>query len=112
MTTPTTTPTTALEAAQGELRDAMVPLPSDYLEDLSPQAATLLCWEAAKSLLTILTAAATSLGGDPSEPQPVVSEVLNGAAASLAGLTHVLVALGVLPQEAEDAMVVGTGAAD
>lgn len=97
-----------LEQAQAELADAMVPMPSDYLEDLSPQAAILLCWEAAKSLLTILTAAAQSLATDDDETQPTVSEVLNGAAASLAGLTHVLVALQVLPAEAEEAMASAT----
>lgn len=99
-----------LGAAQAELSDATMPVPGDFLEDLSPQAAGLWCWEAAKSLLTIVTAAATSLGADPSEEQPSVHEVLNGAAASLAGLTHMLVVLDVLPPEAEQAMLAGPGA--
>ena len=102
---------TYLDQAQSELADATMPIPSDFLEELSPQAATLWCWEAAKSLLTVLTAAATSLGAGDDEEQPTVTEVLNGAAASLAGLTHVLVALQVLPPEAEEAMTAGLGRA-
>lgn len=101
---------TYLAQAQSELADGAMPIPADFIEELSPQAATLWCWEAAKSLLTVLTAAATSLVAGDDEHQPTVTEVLNGAAASLAGLTHILVALQVLPPEAEEAMAVGRGA--
>lgn len=81
-----------------------MPIPADFIETLSPHAAGLWCWEAAKSLMVVLAAASASLMADNDEEQPTINEVLNGAAASLAGLTHSLVALGVLPPEAEAAI--------
>ena len=101
---------TALEQAQAELSDAMVPMPADYMDDLTPQAGLLLGFELAKFCLTMVTDAAASLGVPDGEEQPTISEVLNGVSAMVAGACHALVALGVLPQAAEDALEVGTGA--
>lgn len=95
---------TPLEMAQAELSDAMVPWPDDYLDDLTPPAAFLVLRQAALVCLKVATGAAASLVDEGSETQPVADEVLNGIAAAVAGSTHALVALGVLPQEAEVAL--------
>lgn len=100
---------TALEIAQLELGESMVPYPDEFLEDYSPGAAFLFLRQCAMVALKIATGAAASLMDEGEETQPIASEVLNGAAACVAGATHMLVALGVLPPEAEDAL---TGASD
>jgi hypothetical protein len=98
---------TALESAQAELSESMVPYPDDFLTDYSPQAALLFLRQCSMVALQMMTAGAVSLGADADETQPVVSEVLNGVSACVAGSTHALVALGVLPVEAEEALVNG-----
>ncbi len=104
----TTTP--ALELALAELADSMTPHPSEFMADYSPGAALLFLRQVAEQMLGILAGAAASVMAEPDEEQPVLSEALNGVAACLAGSTHALVALGVLPVEAEDALVAKPGA--
>jgi len=96
---------TALEQAQEELAASMVPWPDDFMGDYTPQAGLLFGRQVAMCLLGMVTDAAASLGSDPAEEEPVVMEALNGVAAAVAGFTHALVALGVLPAEAEEALV-------
>ncbi len=100
---------TTLEQVQAELADGMAPLPELWAYDLSPQAAVLYAWELAKTVLSVQAAAAMSTGADVEEEQPVITEILNGCSAALAGYTHALVVLEVLPQAAEDALVTGAG---
>jgi hypothetical protein len=95
---------TALEAAQAELSESMVPYPDDFLTEYSPQAALLFVRQCSMVALQMVTGAAASLETSPDEDQPVVAEVMNGVAACIAGSTHALVALGVLPVEAEEAL--------
>lgn len=96
-----------LERVQAELAEGMAPLPELWAYDYSPQAALLYAWELAKTVMSMQTAGAQALAGDTDELQPVVTEVLNGVAAALAGYTHALVALEVLPPEAEEAIASG-----
>jgi len=98
---------TALEDAQAELAEASVPAPDWIEEDLTPTAALLYCFETTKVGLRVATAAAVSLQADPDDEIPAISALLNGCAAALAGYTHALVALEVLPKEAEEAMLSG-----
>ena len=98
---------TALETAQDELAKSMMPHPDEFMEDYSPQAALLFLRQVAMSSLRTCTAASASLGADEDEEVPAATEVLNGVAAAVVGSTHALVALGVLPLEAEEALVNG-----
>jgi hypothetical protein len=98
----------ALEAVQTELSALMVPWPDDYVEGLSPPAALLLLRQLAMATLTVVTGASASLEEDPDGPAGAVAEVLNGASMAVVGATHALVALGVLPPEAEQALEEGT----
>lgn len=98
---------TALEFCQAELAGAKAPDPGWIEQDLTPATAIYYGFEVAKVLLTIATAAAASLEEDPNQDQPVMTEVLNGAAFALAGYIHALVALEVLPKSAEEAMASG-----
>ena len=95
---------TALETAQDELARSMMPHPDEFMEDYSPQAALLFLRQVAMSTGKICTAAAISLNADEDETVPAATEVLNGVAACVVGSTHSLVALGVLPPEAEEAL--------
>ena len=96
----------ALEVAQEELGNTMMPHPDEFMEDYSPQAALLFGRQVAMSCLRISIAAARSLEVADTEEVPTATEVLNGVSAAVVGFTHALVALGVLPQEAEDAFTV------
>ena len=93
-----------LEATQAELSGAMVPWPDDYVEELSPHAALLLCRQMAMATMKVITGAALSLDEDPDGDAGVLDEITNGVAAAIAGTTHACVALGVLPPEAEEAI--------
>lgn len=95
-------PDDALAQVQAELSAGMVPWPDDYVEELSPQAALLLLRQMAMATLRVTTAAAVSLEEDPDEPAGPLDEVANGVAAAIMGATHALVALEVLPPEAEE----------
>lgn len=99
--------TDPLVAVQDELAAAMVPWPDDYLQQLSPQAALLVLRQMAMACLTVVTGAAVSLDEDPDGEAGVIAEALNGVSAALAGATHALVALEVLPAEAEQALAEG-----
>jgi hypothetical protein len=96
---------TALELAQKELSDSMVPWPDDFMTDYTPQAGLLFGRQVAMCLLKMVTDAAASIATGPDEEEPNVSEVLNGVSMAIAGLTHALVALEVLPAEAEEGMM-------
>jgi hypothetical protein len=98
---------TALQQCQSELADASAPSPSWMEEDLLPAAALYYTWEVNKVALTIATAAMASLGDDVDIDDPTVHNVLNGVSAAVAGLTVALVALDVLPKEAEEAITSG-----
>jgi hypothetical protein len=56
-------------------------------------------------LLTMVTDAAASLGSDGEDSVTTLHEVLNGVASMVAGATHALVAIEVLPKEAEEALI-------
>ena len=96
-----------LETVQAELAKLHFPWPADFLPDATPQAALEYARQLASVLLGMVTDAAASLAGPADEEQPTVSEVLNGVAMMVAGATHALVALGVLPVEAEEALSSG-----
>jgi hypothetical protein len=118
-----------LEAVKAELAKLHFPWPADFLPDATPQAGIEYGRQVASVLLGMVTDAAASLAGPAvvlkstdglakavgpaeldtrgDEDQPVVSEVLNGVAMMVVGATHALVALGVLPVEAEEALSVG-----
>ena len=105
-----TEPLSPLDLALAELADSFVPHPDDFLESYTPQAAFLFGRQVAMKCLEIATGAAISLGVESDEEVPTVTEVLNGVSMAVAGLTHALVALGVLPPEAEEALTVGKDA--
>ena len=90
-----------LDTVQAELSRAMVPWPDDYVETLTPHAALLVARQMAMAVLKVVTGAAVSLGEDESEPAGALDGVVNGVMAAVAGYTHALVELGVLPPEAE-----------
>lgn len=90
-----------LETVQDELSRAMVPWPDDYVEELTPHAALLLLRQLAMATLKVVTGAIVSLGEDSSEDAGALDGVVNGVLAAVAGATHALVELGVLPPEAE-----------
>jgi hypothetical protein len=98
---------TALESVQAELSDAMVPWPDDYVDGLSPQAALLLLRQMAMATMKVVTGATVALEMVDTEDIGAAGEVLNGVAAAIAGPTHALVALEVLPPEAEEALANG-----
>lgn len=96
-----------LDAAQAELASDMVPWPDDYVETLTPPAALLLGRQMALVVAKVCTAAMVSLDADSDEPAGIEAEVLNGLAAAVAGFTHAMVALEILPIEAEEALTSG-----
>jgi len=98
---------TILDAAQAELASDMVPWPDDYVETLTPPAALLLGRQMAMVVAKVCTAAMVSLEENEDEPAGVEAEVLNGLAAAVAGFTHAMVALEILPPEAEEALEAG-----
>ena len=98
---------TSVDLAMAELAESMIPHPDQFLEDYSPPAALLFGRQVAMVCLKIAAGAAASLDVDRDEEQPVLSKVLNGVAAAVAGFTHALVALEVLPVEAEEALAAG-----
>lgn len=95
---------TALDDAQSELGTKMIPLPEWLEEDVTPVTALYWVYEAVKLALPIATGFAQNLQIDEAEEQPVLTELLNGVSFAVAGMTHAMVALEVLPQEAEDAL--------
>lgn len=95
---------TALDDARTELGTKAVPMPDFLEEDVTPVTALYWLWEASKVGLGIATAFAQNLQLDGDEEQPVITELLNGASFALAGMTHALVALEVLPKEVEEAL--------
>lgn len=97
---------TPLESVQAELSAAMIPWPDDYLADLSPGAILLLMRQMSMAALKAITAAALSLGEPADEANDTVAACVNGVAAAIAGATHALVALELLPPEAEAALEV------
>jgi hypothetical protein len=98
---------TALEQAQAELADSFTPHPDEFMDAYSPQAALLFLRQVSMACLKVVTGAAASINGGEDEEQPTLNEVLNGVSAAVAGSTHALVALEVLPIEAEEALVKG-----
>ena len=98
---------TALELAQAELSEAMTPWPDEFMYDYSPQAGLLFARQVSMCLLKMVTDAAASLGADGEDSAATLHEVLNGVAAMVAGSTHALVTLEVLPPEAEEAITSG-----
>jgi hypothetical protein len=97
-------PDDMVEAVLAELAESFVPHPDEFLDDFTPQAAMMFGRQVSMKLLQIATGAAASLSDDSEGIEPVVSEFLNGAALAVAGHTHALVAVGVLPKEAEEAL--------
>ena len=95
---------TPLELAQTELAESMVPWPDDFMMEYTPQAGLLFGRQVSMCLMQMVADAAASLVEEGEETEPVANEVMNGVAAAIAGLTHALVALGVLPEEAEEAL--------
>ena len=93
------------QSAEVELSKLGVPMPQDFMSDLSPVAALLFLQACSEATLSVVTGA-TAADDDPKdEVNPTISEVRNGISAALAGSVHALVALEVLPPEAEAAMV-------
>jgi len=90
------------QSALSELADNMVPWPDDYVEELTPLAALLLCRQMVMAVTKVVTGAVADLGKDPEANPDVAAGVLNGMAAALAGVTHACVAIDLLPQAAED----------
>ena len=96
--------TDVLKATQEELQDAMAPVPEDYMQTFSPPAALVYARLVAMQALTICMAATAELQLDGTEEQPTLTEVLNGCMAAVAGFTHALVSLEVLPPESDEAI--------
>lgn len=103
MTAPADDTTARLEAVQAELAATMIPWPDDYMADLTPHAAAFYARQV--SMAALKCVASMLVEEDQTDPgdDPLASAVVNGSAAGVAGWTHVLVALGVLPAAAEDA---------
>ena len=95
---------TPLEACQAELVEANTPSPDFLGEDLTPAPILLWMFEASKIAMQAVTAAAAALEVDPDEPQPVMSDVLNGVSMALGGYMYALVRLEVFPPEALEAV--------
>jgi hypothetical protein len=98
---------TPLELCQDELVATKTPTPDFLAEDLTPATAIYWGFEAAKVLLTIVTAAAASLDAPEGEEQPVMTEALNGVSQALVGYLYALVQLEVLPKVALEAVEAG-----
>jgi len=95
---------TSLDQAQAELATTGIPHPEVFLKSYSPPAAFLFVRQCALVLGEMCVDAAITTGKEEGDDQPVVTEVLNSVAQLIAGSTHALVALGVLPVEAEEAL--------
>ncbi len=94
--------TTAYDAASAELSRAMVPMPDDFVEDLSPPAAMLFLRQCTMAIAKVVLGATISLSEDPDEADGPLGEAMRGIMAAVAGTTHACVAIGLLPQAAED----------
>ncbi|MHB8506290.1 MAG: hypothetical protein ACYDEN_11350 [Acidimicrobiales bacterium] len=102
-------PDALLPAVKQELSDALVPWPDDYVEDLSPHAVVLLLRQLGMAAMRVWAAVMTAEDTGEDAVDVMASEVTNGLAASVMGATHALVALGVLPAEAEQAEQAAAG---
>lgn len=103
----TDTASPALEAARMELFRLGVMTPGDLLEETSPAAALLFAFDTARAVIAVLGGAVGAAGEADTEATEILSRALNGASAALAGYTHSLVELRVLPTEAEEAITAG-----
>lgn len=92
---------TAYNAASDELSRAMVPMPDDFVEDLSPPAALLFLRQATMAVAKVVLGATIALGEDEDESDGPLGEIMRGVMAAVAGTTHACVAIGMLPQAAE-----------
>lgn len=100
--TEATDSTATYDAAAAELASAMVPMPDDFVEDLSPPAALLFLRQTTMAIAKVVVGATISLSEDPDEADGPLGEVMRGVMAAVAGTTHACVALDILPQAAED----------
>lgn len=100
-------PDDLLTQCQDELSGLMWPWPDDYVEEASPPAGLLYGRQLAMALLKVAVGAVASIAGDVEDDPTTAHEVLNGVATAVAGFTHALVALEVLPPEAEEALAAG-----
>ena len=93
-----------LESTKAELARSGAPVPQDFVEDWSPHAGLFYGWQTARALLTVVEGASIQETDDPDIDPAIYEEVINGVAQAVAGFTHALVALDVLPAEAEQAI--------
>lgn len=99
---------TPLEAAKVELMKLGVPMPQDWMQHLSPVSALLVLQNVCEAAVTVMSGAFADPSNELDPDSPVAAEVLNGVTAGLAGSVHALVALEVLPKEAEEALSVAS----
>ena len=100
--------TDALENVQAELSAAMVPFPDEYVESLTPGAVLFLLRQMSMAALGVVAGASASIAEEAGDDTPALNEVLNGVSMAVAGSTHALVALELLPAEAEAALEGGS----
>ena len=93
-----------IDQVLAELADTMMPHPDEYLDTYTPGAAFMLGRQVYMACLLIAAGASALLAQDDGDNQPVANEVLNGVAMAVAGFTHALVTLDILPKEAEEAL--------
>lgn len=93
-----------LDQVQGELAKLAVPAPSEWMEDLTPPAALLYMKAVAESAMTIVAGAVKDAPPEGEDADDLAAALVSGCAMALAGATHALVALGVLPEAAEEAL--------
>ena len=96
--------TTPRDAALALMVNRGVPTPSDWLPDFPLPSALFILGEVVRGVYESAVIFFGEMDSEGDEVDDTAAEVMNGLAAALAGSTHALVAMELLPPEAEQAM--------
>jgi hypothetical protein len=97
--------TTARDEALALMVNRGVPVPSEWVPDFPLPSALFILKEVADGVLQSAVVFFGEMAQEGDEVDDVAAEVMNAVSTALAGSVVALVALGLLPQEAEDAMM-------
>jgi hypothetical protein len=100
---------TPRDAALAELTNKGMPAPSEFMPDFDLPPALFILREVVQGAMESAVIFFGKMAESGDEVSDTAAEVFNAIAQCMAGATHALVALEMLPQAAEDAMMEAAG---